>query len=75
MPVTASPEPDSGSVPSPTTPREVRRALLPEEVGQFDSAAHRRMLQRVDQILAGEVEGAVGVVQLREIVVRRLDFS
>lgn len=107
--MTAVPVTGSGAVPSPTTPRELRQALLPEEVGQFDSewrramsrsaetldltevfetlarwryiaeltradpAAHRRMLQRADRILAGDERGTVSVDRLREIVGRRLD--
>lgn len=39
------------------------------ELTRSDPAAHRRMLQRVDRILAGDEHSAVSVDQLREIVV------
>ncbi|MGH3765930.1 MAG: DUF6247 family protein [Pseudonocardiaceae bacterium] len=94
--------------PPAATPGAIRQALLPEEVGQFDSEwrtamsrsaesldltevytvlrrwrgiaaltqadpdAHRRMLRRADQLLAGQGRGSVTADQMLEMVARRL---
>jgi hypothetical protein len=53
--VTALPASDPGAVPSPTSPREVRQALLPEEVGQFDSEWRRAMARSAETLDLTEV--------------------
>ena len=98
----------TAAAPPPASPREVREALLPEEVGQFDSEwrtamsrsaesldltevyrvlerwrsiaaitradphAHRRMLDRADQVLAGFQRGTVTAEDQRAMIARRL---
>jgi hypothetical protein len=95
-------------VPLPAAPREIRRALLAEEAGQFDlewrsamtrSAEaldlsevfavlqrwrdiatmtqadpdeHRRMLARVDGVLAGRQRGTITADEQRMMIARRL---
>jgi hypothetical protein len=108
-PVTAEPDfRNAPPAPPPSSPHEIREALLPEEAGQFDSewrtamsrsaesldltevyevlrrwrdiaaitradpGAHRRMLRRADEILAGAEPGTVTADQQRAMIARRL---
>lgn len=100
--------PASPTPPPPATPGEVRRALLDEELGQFDRewraamaraaedldltdvyrvldrwrtvaamtrqdpAAHHRMLDRADRVLAGTARGTVTADDQRAMIARRL---
>jgi hypothetical protein len=53
--VTAAAAPGSGGVPPASTPREVRAALLPEEIGQFDSEWRTAMSRSAETLDLTEV--------------------
>lgn len=46
---------ENRDVPPPSTPREIRAALLPEEVGQFDSEWRRAMSRSAELLDLTEV--------------------
>lgn len=46
--------------PPPSTPREIRQALLPEEAGQFDSEWRTAMSRSVDSLDLTEVYRVLG---------------